>query len=40
MRHIAVDTLGLPWAIAAHSAGIQDRIGVKLLLLRLFMLPE
>jgi len=35
-RHIAVDTLGLPWAIAVHSAGIQDRTGVKLLLLRLF----
>jgi putative transposase len=21
-RHIAVDTLGLPWAVAVHSAGI------------------
>jgi len=34
-RHIAVDTLGLVWAVAVLSAGIQDRIGVRYLLLRL-----
>lgn len=34
-RHIAVDTLGLIWAVAVLSAGIQDRTGVRPLLLRL-----
>lgn len=31
-RHIAVDSMGLPWAIKVHSAGIQDRDGVVLLI--------
>jgi transposase len=34
-RHIAVDTLGLIWAVAVLSAGIQDRMGGRHLLLRL-----
>lgn len=29
-RHIAVDTLGLPWLIKVHSAGLQDRDGIAL----------
>lgn len=27
-RHIAVDTLGLPWLTAVHSAHVQDRDGI------------
>jgi len=34
-RHIAVDTLGLVWAVVVLSAGLQDRTGTRLLLLRL-----
>jgi putative transposase len=34
-RHIAVDTLGLIWAVAVISAGIQDRTEGRHLLLRL-----
>jgi putative transposase len=33
-RHILVDTLGLLLAVVVHSAGIQDRDGIKLLLTR------
>ena len=29
-RHIAVDTMGLPWLLAVHSAAIQDRDGIDL----------
>lgn len=35
-RHIAVDTMGLVWAVVVLSAGIQDRTGARLLLLRLW----
>jgi putative transposase len=31
-RHLAVDTLGLVWAAAVHSAGVQDRDGARLVL--------
>lgn len=31
-RHIAVDTMGLPWLFSVHSAGIQDRDGAALVL--------
>ena len=31
-RHIAVDTEGWPWFSVVHSAGIQDRDGIDLLL--------
>lgn len=34
-RHIAVDSMGLILAVIVHSVGIQDRIGVRALLLRL-----
>lgn len=34
-RHIAVDTLGLLLMIVVHSAGIQDRVGVKALLIKM-----
>lgn len=34
-RHIAVDTLGLVWAVAVHAASIQDQAGVWLVLLKL-----
>jgi putative transposase len=34
-RHIAVDTLGLLLAVVVHAASIQDRLGVRALLLRL-----
>ena len=34
-RHIAVDTEGLLLAVVVHSAGIQDRVGARALLLRL-----
>ena len=33
-RHILVDTLGLLMAVVVHSAGIQDRDGIKSLLCR------
>jgi putative transposase len=33
-RHLLVDTLGLLLAVVVHSAGIQDRDGIKLLLAR------
>ena len=36
-RHIAVDTMGLLLAVVAPLAGIQDRVGAKALLIRLFM---
>lgn len=29
-RHIAVDTLGLPWFVAVHPANVQDRDGIDL----------
>jgi putative transposase len=29
-RHIAVDTMGLPWFVAIHGANIQDRDGLDL----------
>jgi len=35
-RHIAVDTQGNLIAVLVHSAGIQDRRGARLLLIRLF----
>jgi len=34
-RHIAVDTLGLLLMIVVHSASIQDRVGVKSLLIKM-----
>ena len=34
-RHIAVDSMGLILAVIVHSAGIQDRVGVRALLLLL-----
>lgn len=34
-RHIAVDTLGLLLMIVVHSAGIQDRVGVKALFIKM-----
>ena len=34
-RHIVVDTLGLPLAVAVHPADIQDRDGARLVLARL-----
>ena len=37
-RHLVVDTLGLVWAVAVHSAGVQDRDGAKVVLARLLML--
>jgi putative transposase len=40
-RHIAVDTMGWPLAVAVHSAGISDTRGAHLVLLRLFLvLPQ
>ena len=36
-RHIAVDTMGLLLAVVAPLADIQDRVGAKALLIRLFM---
>lgn len=30
-RHIAVDTMGMPWLVAVHAANIQDRDGIDLL---------
>ena len=37
-RHLVVDTLGLVWAVAVHSAAVQDRDGAKFVLARLIML--
>ena len=34
-RHIVVDTLGLPLAVAVHPANIQDRDGARLALAQL-----
>lgn len=34
-RHIAVDTLGLLLLVVVHSAGIQDRVGVRALLIKM-----
>jgi putative transposase len=34
-RHLAVDTLGLVWAVAVHSAGVQDGDGARLVLAKL-----
>lgn len=31
-RHLLVDTLGLVWVAAVHSAGLQDRDGARLVL--------
>ena len=36
-RHVVVDTLGLIWAVAVHSAGTQDRDGARVVLARLVM---
>ena len=35
-RHIAVDTQGFLLAVIVHSAGIQDRVGARAVLTRLF----
>jgi transposase len=35
-RHIAVDTQGNLLAVIVHSAGIQDRVGARAVLMRLF----
>jgi transposase len=35
-QHIAVDTMGLVLAVVVHSAGIQDRVGARAVLVRLF----
>ena len=35
-RHIAVDTDGNLLAVVVHSAGIQDRVGARAVLIRLF----
>jgi len=35
-QHIAVDTQGWLLAVVVHSAGIQDRVGARALLIRLF----
>ena len=35
-RHIAVDAQGLLLAVVVHSAGIQDRVGARALMIRLF----
>ena len=35
-RHIAVDTLGLLLVIVVHAASIQDRVGAKAVLIKLF----
>jgi len=37
-RHIAVDTQGNLLAVIVHSAGIQDRVAARALLMRLFRL--
>ena len=34
---MAVDTMGLLLAVVVYSAGIQDRVGVRALLVRLFL---
>jgi transposase len=31
-RHVAVDTLGLPWFVTVHSASVQDRDGIELVI--------
>jgi len=35
-RHIAVDTLGLMWALAVHAAHISETRGARLILIRLY----
>lgn len=30
-RHIAVDTMGIPWLVLIHAASVQDRDGIDLL---------
>lgn len=35
-RHIAVDTLGLIWALAVHAAHISETRGARLVLIRLY----
>jgi putative transposase len=35
-RHIAVDTQGNLLAVVVHSAGIQDRVGARAVMMRLF----
>lgn len=35
-RHIAVDTLGLVLAVVVHAGSIQDRVGARALLIKLF----
>jgi transposase len=40
-RHLAVDTMGWPLAVAVHAAGIADTRGAHLVLIRLFLiLPQ
>lgn len=34
-RHLAVDTLGLIWVAVVHSAGVQDRDGIRLMAAKL-----
>jgi len=31
-RHLLVDTLGLVWVAVVHSAAVQDKVGVRLVL--------
>ena len=31
-RHLLVDTLGLVWVAVVHSAGVQDKVGARLVL--------
>lgn len=35
-QHIAVDTMGFILTVVIHSAGIQDRVGARAVLIRLF----
>ena len=37
-QHIAVDTMGFILTVVVHSAGIQDRVGARAVLIRLFSL--
>jgi hypothetical protein len=31
-RHLLADTLGLVWVAVVHSAGVQDKVGARLVL--------
>lgn len=39
-QHIAVDTMGFVLAVVVHSAGIQDRVAARAVLIRLFALVD